>query len=52
MVPYAARNFAHLYVVSGRQHSVGAVAKVQESDNLLERKKEWRMLFLCPSFLI
>jgi hypothetical protein len=25
---------------------------MQESDNLLERKKEWRMLFLCPSFLI
>ena len=26
---YAARNFAHLYVVSGRQHSMGAVAKMQ-----------------------
>lgn len=49
---FAARNFAHLYAVGGRQHSVGAVAKMQESDNLLERKKEWRMLFLCPSFLI
>ena len=26
---FVARNFAHLYVVGGRQHSVGAVAKVQ-----------------------
>ena len=23
---FAARNFAHLYVVGGRQHSMGAVA--------------------------
>lgn len=27
MATYAARNFAYLYVVSGRQHSVDAVAK-------------------------
>ena len=26
VAPYAARNFAHLYVVSGRQHSIDAVA--------------------------
>lgn len=26
---FAARNFAHLYAVGGRQHSVDAVAKVQ-----------------------
>ena len=26
---FAARNFAHLYAVGGRQHSVGAVAKMQ-----------------------
>ena len=26
---FAARNFAHLYAVSGRQHSMGTVAKVQ-----------------------
>ena len=26
---FAARNFAHLYAGGGRQHSVGAVAKVQ-----------------------
>ena len=26
---FAARNFAHLYVVSGRRHSVGAAAKMQ-----------------------
>lgn len=27
---FAARNFAHLYVVSGRQHSMDAVAKMQK----------------------
>ena len=26
---FVARNFAHLYVVGGRQHSMGAVAKMQ-----------------------
>ncbi len=26
---FAARNFAHLYVVSGRQHSMDTVAKMQ-----------------------
>lgn len=26
---FAARYFAHLYAVGGRQHSMGAVAKVQ-----------------------
>lgn len=26
---FVARNFAHLYVVGGRQHSLGAVAKMQ-----------------------
>ena len=26
---FAARNFVHLYVVGGRQHSMGAVAKMQ-----------------------
>ena len=25
---FAARNFAHLYVVGGRQHSMGAVAEM------------------------
>ena len=29
---FAVRNFAHLYVVSGRQHSMGAVAKMQRLD--------------------
>lgn len=29
MAPYVARNFAHLYVVGGRQHSMGAVAEMQ-----------------------
>lgn len=29
VAPNAARNFAHLYAVSGRQHSMGAVAKMQ-----------------------
>ena len=28
---FAARNFAHLYVVGGRQHSMGAVAKMQRT---------------------
>lgn len=27
---FATRNFAHLYVVGGRQHSMGAVAKMQK----------------------
>ena len=29
---FAVRNFAHLYVVSGRQHSMGAVAKMQRKN--------------------
>lgn len=29
---FAARNFAHLYAVGGRQHSMGAVAKMQGRD--------------------
>ncbi len=28
---FVARNFAHLYVVGGRQHSVGAVAEMQRT---------------------
>lgn len=29
---FAARNFAHLYVVGGRQHSMGAVAEMQRKN--------------------
>lgn len=34
MAPYAARNFANLYAVGGRQHSIDTVAKVQVVRNL------------------
>ena len=34
MAPCAVRNFAHLYAVSGRQHRMGTVAKVQVVRNL------------------
>lgn len=32
VAPYAARNFAYLYAVSGRQHSIDAVARMQSNN--------------------
>ena len=50
MAPYAARNFAHLYVVGGRQHSMGAVAEMQRilcgRRKCMQIQKETRRLIL------
>ena len=43
---FVARNFAHLYVVGGRQHSMKAVAKMQRQPNRISGVDKWRFWIL------
>lgn len=43
---FAARNFAHLYVVSGRQHSMDAVAEMQGMQDYSLGEALWRQKLL------
>ena len=43
---FVARNFAHLYVVGGRQHSMGAVAEMQRQPNKISGVDKWRFWIL------
>lgn len=43
---FVARNFAHLYAVGGRQHSMGAVAKMQRRPNKISGVDKWKFWIL------
>ena len=43
---FVARNFAHLYVVGGRQHSMGAVAEMQRRPNKISGVDKWKFWIL------
>lgn len=45
---FVARNFAHLYVVGGRQHSMDAVAKMQR--NTMKRTNHVAKYSICHIF--
>ena len=43
---FVARNFAHLYAVGGRQHSMDAVAEMQRQPNKISGVDKWKFWIL------